>query len=54
MYEEFKQDHWGLVDPDSFESPLSYTDTDKGDENELGLKEVFERVVNRINKLKGK
>ena len=47
LYEEFDRDGWGTVDPSRFRNPPS--DTDKSDDNHAGLREVLERVTNRIN-----
>lgn len=50
LYEEFKADGWGTIDPWWFKNPPHVADEslDEGG----GLYEVLERVVERLNKRK--
>ncbi len=49
LFEEFQRDGWGLMNPDSFEEPLTNTEENEG-WDDAGLYEVLERASKRINK----
>jgi hypothetical protein len=47
LFEEFERDDWGMIDPGAFANPQG-AET-KGEMR--GLKEVLERVTDRINRI---
>jgi hypothetical protein len=49
LYEEFHRDAWGTVDPFYFKDPPGLDDIDT---DMRGLREVLQRVVERLNKEK--